>query len=62
MVLMETRSQWGVSYIPRYFVNGVRVAKAAFESAFAKAGCTPENGEPMENTSYGFRKVWKVQG
>jgi hypothetical protein len=58
-VLVETRSRWGVSYIARYFINGRRVSNHEYSRQWLAHGCTPDNGEPMENTSYGFRKTWK---
>lgn len=59
MEFIETFSRWGNLYNRRHYIDGIRVTEHEFSQRWLAAGCTPESGK-MENTRYGFRKVWSV--
>lgn len=54
MKLIKSASRWGSGYTFRYFLDGKRISREAFDLYCVK----PECGD-MENTDFGFRKVWR---
>jgi hypothetical protein len=57
MKLVKTASRWGNVYNFRYFIDGIRISESIFDITYRKKGLTPEAGV-MENTDFGFRKIW----
>lgn len=61
MRLVLSAGKWGNIYRFRHFIDGKPVSLATFNKVWAEKGCNTQNGKPLENMPYGYRKVWDIK-